>query len=149
MEKLSREEAIRLHREMWNWIADENEKGNDVDKWLFLIKEGFIESKDLEVILESDEYKIDCYCFCCEYAKQKADENGEEYDYRCKYCPLEWGNANKDLLFMCCDHKRENDDEGLYCLWNDEDILPIEKAKYARQIANLPERKESEIEINV
>ena len=42
MEKLTREDAIRLHREMWNWIADENEKGNDVEKWDFLIKEGFI-----------------------------------------------------------------------------------------------------------
>lgn len=136
MEKLSREEAIRLHREMWNWIADEEEKGNNVEKMDF-------------IFLEADEFvddywgsiEIDCYCFCCEYAKQKADENGEEYDYRCKYCPLEWENANKDLLFMCCDNEEKNDDEGLYCLWNDKDIPPIEKAKYARQIANLPERE--------
>ena len=50
---------------------------------------------------------------------------------------------------MCCDYATENDDEGLYCLWADEDIFPSKKAEYARQIANLPEREESENEIQI
>ena len=149
MEKLTREDAIRLHREMWNWIADENEEGNNVEKWDFLIKEGFIKSRDPEAFIPCTDYEIDHDCFCCEYAKQKAEEDGEEYDYRCQYCPLKWGNENKDLLYMCCEYATENDDEGLYCLWADEDILPSKKAEYARQIANLPEREESENEIQI
>lgn len=32
MEELTREEAIRRHRLMWNWLADEREKGNPVTK---------------------------------------------------------------------------------------------------------------------
>ena len=144
MGKLSREDAICLHRKMWNWIADENEKGNDVEKTDF-------------IFLEADEFvddywgniEIDCYCFCCEYAKQKADENGEEYDYRCKYCPLEWENANKDLLFMCCDNEEEDDYGGLYNRWRRKNISLKEKAKIARRIANLPERKDSENEKQV
>ena len=33
MEELTREEAIRRHRLMWNWIADETEKiGEPIDK---------------------------------------------------------------------------------------------------------------------
>lgn len=129
IEKLLRKEAIRLHRKMWNWIADKEEKGNNVGKWEFICIEEL-------PIVDSD-------CFCCEYACQKAEENGEEYEYRCKYCPLEWDNANKNLLFMCCDNEVGGDDEGLYYQWRKKSISLEEKAKIARQIANLPERKET------
>lgn len=141
MGKLSREDAICLHRKMWNWIADENEKGNNVEKIDFLIEKGFFSNNNFPMLSHN--------CFCCEYAKWKLYENGGGFDSRCFYCPLEWGNTNKDLLFMCCDAEMENDDKGLYCLWNDEAISPIEKAKYARQIANLPERNEITDEIQV
>lgn len=36
MEELTREEAIRRHRLMWNWIAEEGEKGKVVRKKMHL-----------------------------------------------------------------------------------------------------------------
>lgn len=32
MEELTREEAIRRHRLMWNWLAGEGEKGKSLEK---------------------------------------------------------------------------------------------------------------------
>lgn len=67
---LTREQAIAEHRKMWNWIADEHEKGNYlVDKSDYLESHGFSSS---EMIND---------CFLCTYAKKN-----------CKNCPLVWNN---------------------------------------------------------
>lgn len=56
---ISREEAIRKHREMWNWIAEQYEEGRTAS--VQRLKREFIERhypNDLPNL----------YCYCCEYA---------------------------------------------------------------------------------
>lgn len=86
----SKEDYIKMHREMWNWIADN-------------IKD-LIMNKHVKDILEAKELFIQNYligtdirfnCFCCEYA---IIESQDEY-YYCNYCPLNWNS--KRYEFMC------------------------------------------------
>lgn len=124
--KLTREEAIENHRKMWNWIADETEK----------------RKRKVEKIEYFDEHMLDldfCFlhCYCCQYVY------GDDGDYavlftKCDLCPIEWGVKMKNCIF----------DE--YCLNGDSPFLKFvdtcsgdykTAAKYAREIANLPERK--------
>lgn len=62
--RLTKEEAIRLHRELWNWLADNPEKG----------KEDWPEWKDMG--------HIESNCFACEYSGP------------CHECLFEWPNGN-------------------------------------------------------
>lgn len=42
MEKLTKQEAIKLHRHMWNWIADETERTG-----LFVIETDYFKETDV------------------------------------------------------------------------------------------------------
>lgn len=123
MEKLTKQEAIKLHRHMWNWIADETERTG-----LFIIETDYFKETDVSY----EDYPQD-FCYCCEYAKQKS---GEEYENRCKCCPLYWGSERNAL--MCCDKKFMGDDKGLFRRWRDTNNIE-ESANLAREIANLEE----------
>lgn len=66
-------------------------------------------------------------CFLCDYGNEKASQYDSSHS--CLYCPLEWPNGR-------CVGK----DNALFTNWSYE--TDIEKRKeFARQIANLPERK--------
>lgn len=97
---LSKEEAIRKHREMWNWIADrvkERKQLVDVDG----LKQDYIEQHN-----ESAEYN----CYLCQYCLDKVEDN--EWCERCKYCPLDWESyGNEYGLYQCLDN---HDEMGLY-----------------------------------
>ena len=114
--KLTREEAIRKHREMWNWIAGETEKQKRcMDKWEYFTSHGITE-----------ENLPNMQCFCCEYTKSEP----------CGKCPVIWG----DTLLAAC-----SDPYGEYRLFTEavrNDNWRI-SAKYARIIVNLPERSET------
>lgn len=117
---LTREEAIKKTRNMWNWIADKTlERKMIVDKWNYFRENG-IDFDDMP----------SCDCYLCEYGKQYG-----RYDTKCKYCPLKftsWGES-----FGCL-----NDDSPFYkwdSLMAGFDDYKI-AAKYAREIANLPEK---------
>lgn len=73
---LDRKHAIRLHREMWNEIADYAESG------VFFTKEDFMKKYGFSNI-END-------CFCCEYTK-----------FSCKDCPIKW-KSQED--FVPCEY---------------------------------------------
>ncbi|MFR2774805.1 MAG: hypothetical protein ACLTBR_03125 [Anaerostipes sp.] len=123
MEKLTKQEAIKLHRKMWNWIADETERtGKFCDKYEYF---------DVMKIPRGDCPRALCYC--CEYAIQKS---GEEYENRCKCCPLYWGSDCDE--YMCLDKKFMGDDKGLFGRWRDTNNIE-ESANLAREIANLEE----------
>lgn len=112
---LTKEQTIEEHRKMWNWIADQYEKGSVQDCF------------DLEKTYLEDKYKdVECDRFCCEYD----DYHG---DYDCDSCPLDWGSESRTCS------------NGLYsklCKSTQIEGFDYKKAeKLARKIANLPERK--------
>ena len=146
MEELTREEAIRRHRLMWNWIADETEKtGKPVDKIDAFEHFGW----DRGEVLSS--------CWCCEYARHPWQKD----EIKCDFCPLDWSVGN-NIIGATCTHipssvtiegslPRTVTVHGLYRLWvryiyalrNDDYKTNIKRAAaIARTIANLPEKKE-------
>lgn len=75
--KLTREEALRLHRQMWTdmqtALGDNptlNERCEFKIKWC-------------EAHFPNEE--IDCHCFLCEYVHKNYNDN-------CDYCPIKWGD---------------------------------------------------------
>ena len=71
--------AIKLHRKMWNWIADKTrEEGRCVLK----------EEYPLFVVFERNNKQIANDCWCCEYANKN-----------CNRCPIDWGNTVCDQSF--------------------------------------------------
>ena len=119
-EKLEREAAIRLHRAMWNWVADVIE-GKQCVQRIAVLKQEFVQR-----VVRWDEQVL-CNCFCCEFVRQN-----DRYD-DCLLCPLNWGTDHEN------DYPCERDD-GLWIQCQDCTNWK-EQAALARKIANLPERK--------
>lgn len=126
MKELSKEEAIRMHCKMWNWIADETKKQRVIiDKSEYFEAHGIPESE-----------RPLHYCYCCEYVYQETGEvpdadrkTAEELPEGCTdICPIDWG-ANVDCMT----------DGSAFMQWCDT-IEPEARAKLARIIAELPER---------
>lgn len=130
MNVLTKKEAIRKHRKMWNWIAEMSlAKKNKVTK-----KDYFCDNPRLK------KARIRHLCFCCEYTSQAyTDKQLPEGETGCCFCPINWGWEANDYM---CENRFESDNTNLFALW---DALPLnnyrEAASLARQIANLPERK--------
>lgn len=124
---LSREEAIKKHRDMWNWIAERIKER----KWtvgIGSLRQGYIERHNERVLYN---------CYLCEYCIGILEE-GKDFSDKCKYCPLDWeSDGDEDGLYQCL----ENSDEmGLYeeaqstALWEEQYAL-------CKKIANLKERE--------
>ena len=101
MKPLSKEEAIRLHKEMWNYVKD-NFRPHEREKSRSLLKSDFIFNK----LGYTDSEPVYQDCFLCEYAKQqyhKFNKPSEIEDGRlyCKYCPAIWGTENIANMFFC------------------------------------------------
>ena len=122
MKKLTKKEAIKRHRKMWNWIADETERtGKFCDKYDYF---------DVMKIPRGDCPRALCYC--CEYAIQ---QNTGGFIGRCKYCPLDWDSESDE--FMCYDGKQFLE-QGLFARWKMAVDIE-ERVDLAREIANLRE----------
>lgn len=107
---MTKEEAIRKHRILWNAIADETEKRRyPVDK-PEVFRKYFVGEK---IPLN--------YCFLCEYNRYNVND--------CDNCLLE---RNKEESWTSCLG-------GLFIEWCSADSWQ-ECARIAREIANLPER---------
>lgn len=112
---MTREEAIKKHRELWHWIADETRRRKDC----YVLK---VENKDVakEGPLNS--------CWLCEYARQFQKFY---YEY-CYACPINWG------VKTCMKEGSP------YRAWTFGSYLDYEeRAKLADTIAELPEKGES------
>lgn len=122
MLNLTKEEAIRRHRLMWNWIAQ-----TSIQEQRCVYKR--------EAFLHFEWGYAKSHCWCCEYVSKEfsklAEDASFEYCY-CDICPIEWPNEvctnSRTFLFdlfiesvRACDY--------------------IEAAKYAYQIAELPEKR--------
>jgi len=79
--KLTKEQALELHRQMWSDM--QNSLG---DNPLADEREGY-KQEWCEDHFPS-EY-ISSYCFLCEY-----DDQFE--DYFCRHCPIDWSNGGED-----------------------------------------------------
>lgn len=112
---LTKREAVRKHRAMWNWIADYIEEKKEVQCIPTL--------KALYTSYHCDDVANDCYC--CEYVVNTLKDRFTN----CADCPIIW-ETDPDGI---CD--------GFYnpCL---EAESWQEQANLARQIANLPERED-------
>lgn len=123
-EQLTKEEAIKRHRQLWNYIADESERtGKPVSKKQVFAYFGW-------------SFWTKSLCWCCEYCGS-----------HCHKCPIKWPGNNG---YIC------NNPESPYnkllvaeSLYSDfyHNSKKAEKylndyIKYAREIANLPERKD-------
>lgn len=131
-ENMTREEAVRLHRILWNNVADIIESGalND-KKHVSTIKEAafrkMIEQGDLEKGARNPVFD----CFCCEYLFQTIPNFLPENEVCSKYCPINWGSRMGWCTFG------EYGDFLKFYRKDDFDAA----AKVARRIANLPKRK--------
>lgn len=112
--KLTKKQAIEGHRKMWNWIADEIEK-RKCECDISFLKQCYCYENNLALVAN---------CFCCEYNKGCT---------KCEKCPLNWIQTPS-----CCDSEKSLYYRIVFSkLWK-------EQADLARQIANLPERKDVE-----
>lgn len=118
-----REEAIKKHRAMWKWIAEQivnYERTMNIAS----LKERYIDMQG-ELTVEMRERNN---CYLCYYS-----------DVNCSRCPLSWPS---DALDYKCEHGYFG--EGLYsrCL----NLYLTDKwglqAELAYEIANLPERED-------
>lgn len=145
-ESLSKEQSIKSHRALWNWIAD------TIEKEQRLPSKAEFEHPD-----HPNTRTCMHHCYACEYAKQqvlKKNQNTLEYcenNIRCSHCPLEWPNQyNTRQTFTCCTTENNTGLFDEYTTIQDnfylEGELPKHKweeaVKLARQIANLPEKSE-------
>lgn len=106
---MTKQEAIKNHRAMWNWIADQIEERKQA------LNIGVLKYRYLHHVYNG---YASHNCFCCEY-------DDEHDDHVCSHCPLVWPEGHCIVLYkVCCESHDYN-----------------EQAKYARKIANLPERK--------
>ena len=109
---LTKEQAVKEHRKMWNWIADKTlERRGKVTK-----EDYFREEYQNKICICND-------CWCCEYDKQNCEE-----------CPIQGDRANKTYC--------RNLSSPYYELFKTENDDYEMAAELARKIANLPERKD-------
>lgn len=121
---LTREEAIRRHRLMWNWIAQTSIQEQRCASKREALKHFFWRRK-----IQSD-------CWCCEFAFSESavlEHKSKRIVCLCECCPIEWSPnvtcyATAGLYSQFCDAYDSND--------------YIKAAKIAYQIAELPERKD-------
>ena len=113
--KLTKKEAVELHRELWRRIAQREKEDTD-----YAVKEEVFDEMMKERGLEDED--VINYCFCCEYAyQQKGDEEGST----CVYCPIDW--EGKDICELYYEWMYESDKRELI--------------RIAEKISDLPERK--------
>lgn len=135
---ITKDEAIKRHREMWTWIAEQLESDR-LEKNISFLKEEYCKKNNM--------LSLTNHCFCCEYSMQLTFAN------HCKHCPLIWGTEKDTKGYYCengldpTDYEiKSMDDTGLWMIasYYAHKFEFKTAAKYARKIANLPERENQE-----
>ncbi len=129
---LTKEKAIKLHRELWGWLAEHPEKNKiDWPRWLF--NGGTVHSPS-------------CLCFACEYALQHMMNtlSPDEYshfmteDLKCTVCPFVWPDPRG------CQFDEGDDMVGLFEEWANRFANLEVRKRLAIQIRDLPVREEAD-----
>ena len=115
---LTKEEAIKRHRMMWNWIAHETLRREKRVSKPEAIKHFGWSTKNMRSV-----------CWCCTYAHS-------DDDFSCEKCPIQWPEG------LCTSSIKGRGLYGKWCdtIWHKDDYK--QAAEYAYEIANLPERKD-------
>lgn len=122
---LTKDQAIKEHRKMWNWIAEQYKHGNT--RVVYELKKEYCSWYGIEILHD---------CFCCEYAF-----NVCVHENRCKYCPIVWGTEHLHEGWFC--ERTLDSEQGLYGkLFNLtlNKFEPEDAYELAKHIAELPER---------
>ena len=107
-----RKKAIKNHRKMWRWLADNPTK----DKLNYLVP------------LSGRELPLNS-CYLCDYAIRAAGREGFAHRFMCQYCPLDWDGQECNEEYL-----------SLFDKWVFETNLQ-KRSELALRIAELPERK--------
>ena len=125
---LTKEEAVKRHRELWNKIAelctskDIGMRTGDSIKYIALKSLGYDDPIEIP----------NSMCWACEYAIYNAIHLHGTNEGICCFCPLKWKTE------LCYDKSGE------YKIWIRHLVVGEfeDAAEMARVIANLPEKKE-------
>lgn len=120
--ELTRDEAIRLHLQMWSDMQKElGDKPIAIERIEYKVR--WLESHGYENVAAD--------CFLCEYAKRMWRQNcGLSYASKCQYCPIVWSPLSKYGVSYCGDRYKDGGHDIYLC-------APIS------EILALPERKVS------
>lgn len=113
------EEAVVNHRKMWNWIADETERRQDI-----------VDKRDYFDAHNIPPYSVDNRCYCCAYVCGLPEE---VLHISCgELCPVVW-NPDRSHA-SCISFGTAFTNWASAAAWRD-------RARYAREIADLPVNK--------
>ena len=117
---LTKEEALKLHREMWGDMQKEH--GNNPSAFnRFNYKARWIRKHGYGNIMNK--------CFLCEYALEESGYDGHKM---CNYCPIDWSELTQD----------ETSKRYGFCTYNKSpDLLEVWQTSYISEILDLPERE--------
>ena len=121
MKILSKKEAVRLHRLMWNWIAQ-----TSIQEQRCVLKIEAFEHFGWDISTPG-------LCWCCAYTTF----NNIQDTIDCDFCPVVWGENELGQKIGCL--YRTSVFHSYGSAKNREDY--IEAAKCAYEIAELPEQR--------
>lgn len=166
LEPATKESYVKLHRDMWRWIAG-------VEKILSDYSGEITREALKDIWLYSHKFPvndvINANCFCCEYAKQQREKfieiiydekikipsiisklTKDESDY-CIFCPLNWSTVNNlekcDIYKLSTDSFLCDSNNNFYYDYNESNAsiiaeLPMLKIASAEEwIQTIKERK--------
>ena len=116
---LSKEEAIKLHRHMWQDMHDAHIPTGTRSRNMY--KDKWLEKHNMEAIHNN--------CFLCQYARQQWKVDGFVEDSECSYCPLSWRKPCSPPIAY---------PKAFYCEQGRESIFHDWRYASALTIANLP-----------
>lgn len=122
-----RQKAVRNHRDMWTWIAEQSRKYRTAITKSDYRREQFPGLRELPN-----------QCWLCQYTYYRTKDDN------CRKCPLEWESIHDMQPCIRIDKNAEgpNESPGLYKRWK----MAVDRndwrqaAELAERIANLPER---------
>lgn len=118
-EKLTREKALSLHRQMWvDMLLELGNNPSGLARTIF--KRDWLQAHGYE--------DIKCNCFLCEYDFQQR-KIGEDW---CEFCPIDWSSLSAEEDASCGDNYIHNNPDTYKSIWRS---APID------EILNLPEKE--------
>lgn len=123
-----RKKAIENHRNMWNWIVDETLRLKRI-------------IGDFEYLEKTGVHNLYNESFCCQFNFDMEKLNGSH----CNFCPLKFSN---DYNEGGCGNKKSP--LYLWAVYSDrfsEDCDYKKSAKYAKEVAELPEAELNELDL--